>query len=119
MFRGLIAWMDRDWARQDYNVTFRSWQRVLLVLPVLVSLILADMLEVFGLPSNGAVGLTIFAFGVVTSLVVTAVSLYRWAMGYGRSDYQERKAAELKAALAARRAGSNGVNRNPKGKKDR
>ena len=102
MFRALIKWMDRDWAIRRYNPVFALGQRLLWGVPVFVSLAVIAALEASGFSRNGPVTLVALALGMTGTFAVMLISLYRWAIGYSRSDFQERAAAEHRARVAGR-----------------
>jgi hypothetical protein len=104
MFRALIGWMDRDWASRKYNPVLAFGQRFVWALPVFASIAVIGILDALNFPSDSPVTLLILALGVAGMCAVMLLSLYRWAAGYSRSDFQERAAAEHRARVAARQA---------------
>lgn len=104
MFRALIGWMDRDWASRRYNPVFAFGQRFVWGVPWLVSIAAIGVLDALGFPRDSSVPLTVFALGAIGTFVIMLVSLYRWAIGYGRSDFQEQAAMGHQARVVARRA---------------
>lgn len=101
MFRALVGWMDRDWASRKYNSVFAFGQRFLWGAPVVISLAVGSALEAIGYPSDGMAILVVFALGVAGMFAIMTISLYRWAIGYSRSDFQEQAAAEHRARVSA------------------
>lgn len=104
MFRALINWMDRDWARQRYNPVFAFGQRLVWGIPVFVSLAVIGALEALGFSRDGPAVLGTLVLGAVGMFAFMLLSLYRWAAGYSRSEFQERAAAEHRARVAGRQA---------------
>ena len=104
MFRALIGWMDRDWATRRYNPVFAFGQRFVWGLPVFASLAMMGILDALGVPSDSPATLVIFALGAAGMIAIMLLSLYRCSVGYSRSDYQEKAAAEHRARVAARQA---------------
>ncbi|WP_141396478.1 MULTISPECIES: hypothetical protein [Sphingomonas] len=104
MFRALIKWMDRDWASRRYNSVFAFAQRLVWGVPVFLSLAAIGALESLGFSHDGPVVLSVLALGVAGMFTIMLVSLYRWAAGYSRSDFQERAAAEHRERVSARQA---------------
>lgn len=104
MFRALIAWMDRDWARRNYNSLFAYRQRLVWCAPLFVSIAVISLLDAFGFSRDSSAALTVFALGATGMFAIMLVSLYRWAIGYSRSDFQEQAAAKHRARVAARHA---------------
>jgi hypothetical protein len=104
MFRALIGWMDRDWASRKYNPVFAFGQRLLWGVPLFLSIAVMGILDALGFPRDSPAVLAVFAVGAIGMFTVMLISLYRWAIGYSRSDFQERAAAEHRARVAARQA---------------
>lgn len=104
MFRALIGWMDRDWASRKYNPVCAFGQRFLWSVPVFVSLAVTGVLDALGFPRDGLANSAVLVLGGVGMFAIVLLSLYRWAVGYGRSEFQERVAAEHRARVAARQA---------------
>jgi hypothetical protein len=104
MLRALINWMDRDWASRRYNPVLAFAQRLVWCVPFLLSLAVIGALESLGFSRDGPVVLSVFALGCAGTFTIMLVSLYRWAVGYSRSDFQERAAAEHRERVAARQA---------------
>lgn len=103
MFRALIGWMDRDWASRKYNPVFAFGQRFVWGIPLLVSIGVISVLDALGFSRDSSAPLTVLALGATGTFAIMLVSLYRWAVGYGRSDFQERAAAEHRARAEERR----------------
>jgi len=104
MFRALINWMDRDWASRRYNPVFAFGQRLVWGVPVFLSIAVTGALEAMGFSRDGPAVLGTIVLGVIGMFAVMLVSLYRWAVGYSRSEFQERTAAEHRVRIAARQA---------------
>ncbi len=104
MFRALIGWIDRDWASRKYNPVFAFGQRFLWGVPVFVSLGVVAIMAALGAEPNGTATLVVFALGAVGMLAAMLFSIYRWMVGYSRSDFQEHAAAEQRARVATRQA---------------
>ena len=104
MLSALIGWMDRDWASRKYNPVFAFAQRFVWGVPLFVSIAVIGSLDALGFPRDSSATLTAFALGATGMFAIMLVSLYRWASGYSRSDFQEGAAAEHRARLVARRA---------------
>ncbi|MEG3163103.1 hypothetical protein U1701_00680 [Sphingomonas sp. PB2P19] len=102
MFRALIGWMDRDWASRKYNPVFAFGQRIVWSIPFLVSIAVIGILDVLDFPRDSSASLMVIALGATGTFAVMLVSLYRWAVGYSRSDFQDRAATEHRARVAAR-----------------
>lgn len=104
MFRALIGWMDRDWASRKYNSVFAFGQRFFWGLPLFVSIAVTGVLDALGYSRDGLANLAVIILGVVGSFAIMFVSLYRWAVGYGRTESHERAAAEHRTRVTARQA---------------
>ena len=104
MFRALIDWMDRDWASREYNPVFAFGQRFVWGVPIFVSTAIIAGLDALGIPPESSVSLVVLVLGGAGMFAIMLVSLYRWATGYSRSDFQERAAEEHRARVAARSA---------------
>lgn len=104
MFRALIGWMDRDWSSRKYNPVFAFGQRLIWGVPMFISLAIISLLDALGFPRDSPATLTVLALGMIGVFTVMLVSLYRWAIGYSRSDFQSRAAAEHRARVAGRQA---------------
>jgi hypothetical protein len=104
MFRALIGWMDRDWASRKYNPVFAFGQRLIWGVPLLLSIAVISVLDALDFSRDSSASLTVLALGATGTFAIMLVSLYRWAIGYSRSDFQHRAAAEHRARVAARRA---------------
>lgn len=104
MFRALINWMDRDWANRRYNPVFAFAQRLVWGAPVFLSLAVISALEALGFAHDGPAVLAVLALGGAGMFAIMLVSLYRWAIGYSRSDFQKQAAAEHRARVAGRQA---------------
>jgi hypothetical protein len=104
MLRALINWMDRDWASRRHNPVFAFGQRLVWGVPVFLSLAVIGALEAMGLSRNGPAVIGTVVLGVVGMFAILLVSLYRWAAGYSRSEFQERAAAEHRVRVARRQA---------------
>ncbi|MBB4155289.1 hypothetical protein GGQ80_003209 [Sphingomonas jinjuensis] len=104
MLRALINWMDRDWASRRYNPVFAFAQRLVWGVPVFLSLAAVAALESLGSSHDDPLVLGVLALGGAGMFAIMLVSLYRWAAGYSRSDYQERAAAEHRERVSARQA---------------
>ncbi|MGA1797337.1 hypothetical protein VH567_00980 [Sphingomonas sp. 4RDLI-65] len=102
MFLALIDWIDRDWASRKYNPVFAFGQRFVWGVPVFISIAIGIALEALGYPSDGTAILVVVVLGAAGMFSIMLISLYRWAVGYSRSDFQERAAAEHRAQLLAR-----------------
>ena len=104
MFRALIGWMDRDWADRKYNPVFAFAQRLVWGVPLLVSIAAVGLLDVLGFPLDSVATPTALALGATGTVVIMLIALYRWAIGYSRSDFQKRAAAEHRAGASARKS---------------
>ena len=104
LFRALIAWMDRDWASRRYNPVFAFAQRLVWGVPIFLSLAVIGALEALGFSQDSTAVLGVLAVGAVGMAAIMLVSLYRWAIGYSRSEFQERAAAEHREREAKRAA---------------
>lgn len=104
MFRALIGWMNRDWASRKYNPVLAFGQRLVWGLPVFASIAVIGVLDALGFTRDGSTTLLVIVFGAAGMCAIVLVSLYRWTIGYGRSDFQERAAAEHRGRVAARQA---------------
>lgn len=104
MFRALINWMDRDWASRRYNPVFAFGQRLVWGVPVFLSLAVIGALEALGFSRDGPAVLGTLVLGAVGMFAIMLLSLYRWAAGYSRSEFQERAAAEHRVRVAGRQA---------------
>jgi hypothetical protein len=104
MLRALINWMDRDWAHRKYNPVFAFGQRLVWGVPVFLSLAVIGALEALGFSRDGPAVLGALVLGVAGTFAIMLISLYRWATGYSRSEFQERAAAEHRARSARRQA---------------
>jgi hypothetical protein len=104
MFRALMNWMDQDWANRRYNPVFALAQRLVWCVPVFLSLAVIGALEALGFSHDGPAVLGVLALGIAGMFAIMLVSLYRWAIGYSRSDFQTRAAAEHRARVAGRQA---------------
>lgn len=104
MFRALIGCIDRDWARRNYNPVFAFAQRFSWSVPVFVSIAIVSILDALGYSRDSLATLLVLVLGVAGMFAIMLLSLYRWADGYSRSDFQERAATEHRARVAARRA---------------
>ncbi|MET3439119.1 hypothetical protein [Sphingomonas sp. 1185] len=104
MFRALINWMDRDWTSRRYNPVFAFAQRLVWGVPVFLSLAVISALEALGFSRDGPVALGVFALGGAAMFAMMLVSLYRWAVGYSSSQFQEQAAAERRERVAGRQA---------------
>ena len=104
MFRALINWMDRDWVNRRYSPVFAFGQRLVWGVPVFLSLVVIGALEALGFSRNGPAVLGTLVLGAVGMFAIMLLSLYRWAAGYSRSEFQERAAAEHRARVAGRQA---------------
>lgn len=102
MFRALINWMDRDWANRRYNPVFAFAQRLVWGVPVFLSLAVIGALEALSFSHADPAVVTVLTLGCVGMFAIMLVSLYRWAIGYSRSDFQKQVAAEHRAKVARR-----------------
>ena len=94
--------MDRDWASRRYNPVFAFAQRLVWGVPIFLSLAVIGALEALGFSRDGPAVLGVLALGVAGMFAIMLVSLYRWAIGYSRSEFQERAAAEHRERVAGR-----------------
>lgn len=91
--KSLAGWIDKDWQRLRFNPTFAFAQRFLWCVPMLVIGLVGylagakpgDALYDWGLP-----------IGMVLSLLLFGLSMYRWLKGYSRSDWQEAQARRMR-----------------------
>lgn len=90
--------MDRDWEQRRYLATFAFAQKLLWIAPMLMAVLLTGVAEMLGAAPDGPATLTILLLGFVGSLVTLVMSLYRWFIGYGRTDWQKKQASEQRAA---------------------
>lgn len=87
--RSLIDWIDKDWERLRFNPVSLFAQKLLWCVPILVVGIVGyiagtapgDVLYDWGLP-----------IGIVLSLLLFGLSMYRGLRGYSRTDWQEAQA---------------------------
>ena len=104
MFPALIKWMDRDWANRRYNPAFAFAQRFVWGVPVFLSLAVIGALEALGFLHDGPAVLGVLALGFAGMFAIMLVSLYRWSIGYSRSDFQKQAAADHRGGVAGRQA---------------
>lgn len=81
MFHALINWMDRDWESRRYNPVFAFAQRLVRLVPVLLSLAVIAVLKCLGFSHDGPVAVSVFALGMAGTFTIMLVSLYRWMAG--------------------------------------
>jgi hypothetical protein len=68
-----------------------------------VSIAVVGVLDAFGYPRGSTAPLVVVALGGAGTFAIMLVSLYRWSIGYSRSDFQEQAAAEHREHATARR----------------
>lgn len=103
LFKSLLRWMDKDWEARDYNPVHAYAQRLIWTAPFLAALLLVALFESIGFQRDSPVIVGSLILGSAGMFLMLGVSLYRWMAGYSRSDWQDRKAKEHRADIAARR----------------
>lgn len=86
MMNRLIRWMDRDWQQRRYLPLLAIGQRLIWVAPMLVAIPLFSLAEALGAAASGPITLTIVIVGMLASLLMFSLSMYRWFVGYGRTE---------------------------------
>jgi hypothetical protein len=84
--------MDRDWEQGRYLPLLAIGQRLIWVAPMLVAILLISLADAFGAAASGTITLIILIAGMLASLLMCSLSMYRWFIGYGRTDWQDAQA---------------------------
>ena len=100
LIRSLVARMDRDWERRNYNPTSAFAQRLLWIAPLLVVLLLMGLMETLGVSRKSEVVTALTVCGALGTLVMVGLSLYRWMTGYSRSEWQDQAAKDYRESPA-------------------
>lgn len=96
MLRRVLRWIDRDWERRRYLPLLAFGQRLLWIAPILLAIVIMELAEALGASPSGPVTTTILIAGMVGCITTFAFSMYRWFVGYGRTEWQEKQAASRK-----------------------
>ena len=100
MLSRLTRWIDRDWERRRYLSIIAIAQRLLWVAPILVAIVIMELAEALGASPTGPVTLAILIAGMAGCVFTFSLSMYRWFIGYSRTDWQEKQAAARRGKSA-------------------
>ena len=101
MLRRVLHWIDRDWERRRYLPLIAFGQRLLWIAPILLAILLMELAEALGASPSGPVTTAILIAGVVGCIITFAISMYRWFVGYGRTEWQEKQVVSQKVSKSA------------------
>lgn len=97
MLRRINRLMDGAWERDGYSSSCSFRQRVLWITPMVVAIPLIGLAQALGASPTGRLTTLIAIVGIVACLLMFSLSMYRWFVGYSRTEYQEAQAAALRA----------------------
>jgi amino acid transporter len=92
MLRRINRLIDSTWERDGYSSLFSLRQRLLWITPMIVVIPLIGLAQAFGASSTGRLTTLIVIVGIAACLLMFALSMYRWLVGYSRTGYQEAQA---------------------------
>ena len=97
------SWLDRYWERRSYNPVFAFAERLMVIAPLLIAILLMGVLEALGVSRGAPVMTGILIAGGVCAFGMMGISLHSWMKGYSRSEWQDKQGKQHRAKVKAAR----------------